>query len=171
MTTAFATNDLGTWCGYLGTNIDIQPTGVGRYFDENGRTAVSDPYRGGLMGLHGDQLTPEALQAEAVKWSFRRWVIRDLREAIERVGRAVAGPSTDSGHIDAQKAVLDAKRAFEELSSGLECYDRMIALGHYIADKLRPSYVRLFQSNLEIKAIMSRWGYIRVMYVDRSAVK
>ena len=47
-------DDSGAWLSALATNTDLQPTAVGRVYDENGFTCVSDPYKGGLRAMKAE---------------------------------------------------------------------------------------------------------------------
>ena len=150
-------DDSGAWLSALATNTDLQPTAVGRVYDENGFTCVSDPYKGGLRAMKAEQFTAESLEREAIQHSFNRGVTRELSEMLWYLDSK--GITNDEmASISEAKGIVDTMRTCHEPAQLMEKARRVVELLH-------PAMARVFGWFFELSSIKSKWGYTRHVYL------
>lgn len=144
-------DDTGTWCSYFGgTSVDIQPTTEGRIFT-NGLTYIRWPYDSSLQARTREQFDASYLENEAILHSSRKMLNFPIGDAIRFAA---------SRGADMTKALELHYENRETASACLKSADAIVEILNQVSDKTGFSY--------EIVRVMSRWGYIRYLYLDRA---
>jgi len=144
-------DDTGTWCSYFGgTSVDIQPVVEGRIF-KNGLTYIRWPYDSCLMARTREQFDASYLENEAILHSWRTILTFPIGSAI-RFSASRGADMTKALELHYGTHLTPAASACLQSAEGI------VALLNQASDKTGFSY--------EIVRVMSRWGYIRYLYLE-----